>query len=445
MTMGAQPAQAWKEWEGQLIDGKYPLLRFLGGRDSTAVFLTERPEGDPAKTAIKLFLADDTIAEAQLARWSAAARLSHPHLLRLFEMGRARLGDHPCAYVLMEYAEENLSQVGRPLTTEEASDMLEGVLPALAYLHGKQLAHGHLKPSNILATDDQLKLSSDTIRPTGEWSRNLDVQDRCGPPEILVEGASPAGDIWSLGITLVDALTKHPPAWEPGAFRPSLPNDLPSVFHVPASNCLRPDPQQRWTAADFVNFLHGNVETPPSSPNKPPRAPMALRRNLLLAGVAVSALAAIAILPRFVGHRVPPAAPAVQPQDFQPETVAPPPASPDPPPKMAAPKPPTSAAGQEILKQILPDVPAKARNTISGKVRINVRVDVDASGSVVNAHNDSPASSRFFGNLALESARRWKFAPADPSPSAHPREWALRFEFVRDPRRPVSVQAVPVR
>jgi TonB family protein len=344
----------------------------------------------------------------------------------------------------MEYAEENLSQVDRPLTTEEATDMLEGALPALAYLHGKQFAHGHLKPSNILAIDDRLKLSSDTIRPTGEWSRNLDAQDRYGPPEILVEGASSAGDVWSLGITLVDALTKHPPSWEPGAFRPSLPDDLPARFHDPVSNCLRPDSRQRWTAKDFADFLHGKVQAPPSSPNKPSRAPMAQRRYLLLAGAIVLALAAIAVVPRFMNHRVAPA-PVPAPVTVQPETVAPPAAAPDPPPEVATPKLPRSAAGQAILKQVLPDVPAKARNTISGKVRINVRVGVDANGSVVDARNESPGSSRFFGNLALEAARRWKFAPADVSPSAHSREWTLRFEFVRDPRRPVSVQAAPVR
>jgi hypothetical protein len=56
--------------------------------------------------------------------------------------------------------------------------------------------------------------------------------------------------------------------------------------------------------------------------------------------------------------------------------------------------------------------------------------------------NESPASSRYFGNLAMQAARQWRFAPVDPSPSAHLREWMLRFQFVKDPKRPVSVQAI---
>ena len=40
---------------------------------------------------------------------------------------------------------------------------LEPALDALAFIHGKSLAHGRLKPSNILAADDLLKLSSDSL------------------------------------------------------------------------------------------------------------------------------------------------------------------------------------------------------------------------------------------------------------------------------------------
>jgi TonB family protein len=90
-------------------------------------------------------------------------------------------------------------------------------------------------------------------------------------------------------------------------------------------------------------------------------------------------------------------------------------------------------------------VPAKARNTIHGKVAINIRVRVDGNGSVADAHNESPDSSRYFGNLALQAARRWKFEPAEASASAHPAEWNLHFQFVRDARRPVSVKADPAR
>ena len=78
MTTGARTAQAWSEWEGQIVDGQFPLLGYLGGTAQTAVFLTERPEGEPRKAAIKLVPADDVTGEAFLLRWKTASRLSHP-------------------------------------------------------------------------------------------------------------------------------------------------------------------------------------------------------------------------------------------------------------------------------------------------------------------------------------------------------------------------------
>ena len=441
MAIGVKAARAWDEWEGQIIDGKFPLLRYLGGSERSAVFLTERSEGEPRRTAIKLFPADDHTAEAQLARWRRAAAFSHPNLVRLFEMGRARLGDISFAYVLMEYAEEDLSQVGRPLTVAEATDMLGGVLSSLAYLHGKKIAHGHVKPSNIMAVADQLKTASDTIRPTGEWRGDLDATEQFDPPEIVDRGATLAGDIWSLGVTLVEAVTKQLPLWERGAAALSLPDSLPTEFRVPAQRCLVPDPQQRWTVADFTRFLQQSAEPSALSQRESSHAPgIAKRRYLLPAGAVGLTLVAAAIVPRLVSYPETPAPPMAQPAALRPESVAKPE---DGLPKTPVREAPSKAAPQDIIKQVLPEVPVQARNTIRGKVTVTIRVAVDSTGSVVDAENESPASSRFFGNLALQAARQWKFAPMDPRRSALTNVWALHFRFVQDPKRPVAVQVAP--
>ncbi len=44
---------------------------------------------------------------------------------------------------------------------------MESVIDALTYLHGQGLAHTRIKPGNILATGDQLKISSDTLCEIG--------------------------------------------------------------------------------------------------------------------------------------------------------------------------------------------------------------------------------------------------------------------------------------
>jgi TonB family protein len=160
------------------------------------------------------------------------------------------------------------------------------------------------------------------------------------------------------------------------------------------------------------------------------------RRYILAAGVVGITVAATVIAPRVIGHRSASEPPASASAILQNEPTA----------KQSqsdAPVAKTTVEGtrgvvrQDILNKVLPDVPAQARNTIRGKINIRIRVNVDASGSVKHAISESSGSSRFFGNLALQAARQWKFAPESSN------EWILRFQFVRDPNNSVSVQATP--
>ena len=45
--------------------------------------------------------------------------------------------------------------------------MLEPILDALSYIHANGYVHGHLKPSNILVVENEVKLSSDGLIPAG--------------------------------------------------------------------------------------------------------------------------------------------------------------------------------------------------------------------------------------------------------------------------------------
>ena len=434
MAMGAKLAWSWQEWENQILDGKFRLLKYLGGSERSGVFLTERPEGEPRKAAIKIIPADPNTAEAYLSRWRESASLFHPHLIQLFETGSTTLGNISCAYVVMELAEEDLSQVDRPLASSEATEMLDATLKGLSYLHNQGLAHGHLKTSNILAIADQLKISSDTIRPAGEWRKDLDVQVQGDPPEIATSGATPAGDVWSLGVTLVNAATMQAPTWEHGAANPKLPENLPAALRAPVSSCLRKDPGQRWTVDELEAFLRRNAGARPVFQPPPSSAKSATARYLLVAGALALLVTSAAILPRFFRNSALPEQPAVK----EVSTRA---AAPVPPASITPPVP----GPRTVVNQVLPDVPAKARNTIQGKVTIRIRAGVDARGNVVDVRNESPESSRFFGNLALQAARRWKFTPVGPDGGAATQEWLLRFEFVQNPKNPVSVQAKAAR
>jgi len=475
-------AETWKQSEGQVVDWQFHLRRYLGGGERSAVFLTEHGERQPQIAAIKIVPADPRAAGLQLSRWKLAAKLSHPHLLRLFQTGRCRLANVDLLYIVMEYAEEDLAQVvpQRPLTPSEAREMLIPTLDALAYAHAHGLVHGHIKPANIMAREDQLKVASDTLCRAGELAAGVATRSLYDAPEVARGPLSPASDVWSLGMTLVEVLTQHMPAWDRARQQePVLPDTLPSPFLEIARHCLRLDPPRRWTVADIAARLGHTLsvtqkqlaEPAPKlqQSEKPPSlVPLARRRYVLPAIAAALALAVLLAVPKLVHHpgksQGARAGGVAQPT-FQP----PPPQKPQaaekrqPAPKVIAARPSSSAATSptpllpspiskplageavpgKVLQQVLPNVPQKARDTIRGTIRLSVKLDVDASGNVTTATLDVPGPSKYFARLALDAAQRWQFAPVKVAGQPVPSEWLLRFQLTRTDTRVFPVQTVP--
>src|ERR1700675_4120839 len=251
--------EQWKKWEGQTIEGKFVLGPCLSSTEFNAIYLTELSDPPGQKAVLKLVAAGAPAAELQLGLWKRAPHLTHPNLLTIFDAGRCRLEDLQFIYVVMEFAEENLGEIlpQRPPTAEEVRDVLDPALDVLVYLHGKGLAHGHLKPSNILATHDRLKLSSDSIFPIGDKRQLLRGRDLYDAPEMQSSLVSPKEDVWSLGVTLVEALTQHPPVFSSEhSADPSVPRELPDLCLVMAKHALRRDPNHRWSVAEIAARLN---------------------------------------------------------------------------------------------------------------------------------------------------------------------------------------------
>jgi TonB family protein len=257
-------SDSWRDSEGQVIDGQFPLVKHLGGSDHSVVFATQRGKDKNEKAAIKFIQADASNADAQIARWKQAAQLSHPNLIKVFECGRCQLAGMDLLYVVTDFAQENLAEFlpQRALTADETHDMLGPFVDTLSYLHGKRFAHGRVKPGNILAIDDQLKLSSDSI------CREGDVQIGAGKPDIYVAPetngkATADGDSWSLGATIVEALTQHRPEDAAGS-DPSVPDNVPQPFLDIARNTLRRDPKARWSVSGIANRLNPKSQPEPA-------------------------------------------------------------------------------------------------------------------------------------------------------------------------------------
>jgi TonB family protein len=236
-------SKAWKNWEGQIVNGRFPLRHLLGETSHSAVFVTERKDRGGAKAAIKLIAASGSVAEKQLERWRDVAQLSHRHVLPMYQSGRCRLGEIDLVFAVMEFADETLAEIlpQRALSTDEAQQMLEPVLDALVFLHQQGLVHGDVQPANILAVGETIKLSSDTIRPTGESGESGSVQT--------------SGDIYSLGITIVQALTQRSPL-DTGASIGHAAEQLPAPFDEVVRHALDADPQLRWTAGAIAVRLN---------------------------------------------------------------------------------------------------------------------------------------------------------------------------------------------
>jgi TonB family protein len=259
---------SWKQCEGEMIDGRFPLIEHLSGSNHSVVFLTERDDGQARKAAIKFIQADPANADVQLSRWKQAAQLSHPNLIKLFETGRCQLAGMDLLYVVMEFAPENLAEFlpQRALSPAETRDMLAPFLETLTYLHGKGLLHGRIKPGNILAIDDQLKLSSDSVCRVGEAPLGI-KPDVYSSPESAQGESSPAGDVWALGVTLVETLTQHTPqrtGLPADAEGLPVPDSVPQPFLDIARNSLLADPRRRWSVSEISTRLN-----PPAKPPAP--------------------------------------------------------------------------------------------------------------------------------------------------------------------------------
>ncbi len=437
--------EVWPQWQGEVINGVYPLRRFLNGSDRSAVFLTECKAQNIPNAAIKIVPAERVVTEVQLAHWRTAAGLSHPHLIRLLDAGHCQLGGHQFLFVVMEYAEQTLSQIlpHRALSPDEVREMLLPTLDALAFLHRKNLVQGQLKPANFRASITQSSLYD--------------------PPEAKDGRLSPAGDIWGLGITMVEALTQSLPWPDERSETASLPTTLPPAFVDTVQRCLSHNPASRPTAtgleaqfkrapqASVVSVPQAVVREAPGRAALPRESPKQRWLVPTTAAVLILLVAVWAGLRLFQSH--PNSPPSASSTVGVPAAASPSPETPLPaPPQVAAPAasaksseskpapprpvsrrsdqraPPLADASPSVVHEEIPNVPRGARRTIHGHIKVAVLVIVDRSGNVTDAMLENPGPSWYFARLAREAARKWRFAPADKQDS---RQWLLRFEFTR--------------
>ncbi|HEV7741852.1 MAG TPA: serine/threonine-protein kinase, partial [Pseudolysinimonas sp.] len=228
---------------GAVVADRYRLIRPLGAGGMGAVYLA-RDEALGRDVAIKIFpsaVSDDSDAMRRRDEVTLLAGLSHPGLVVLFD---AALDARP-PYLTMEHVEGQTlaARLGRgPLPPDEAEALVLAVADALAFVHARGIVHRDIKPANILlperpnSTGSPAKLAdfgiarlvdSAGITATGTV---MGTAAYISPEQATGAQVGPAGDIYALGIVLIECLTgRHPypgTALESAAARLSRQPDL---------------------------------------------------------------------------------------------------------------------------------------------------------------------------------------------------------------------------
>ena len=309
---------------------------------------------------------------------------------------------------------------------------------------------------------------------------------------------SPAGDVWSLGMTLVETLTQNLPVARTAEQQdPLFPQDVAGAFSrncAPMLASSAPKPMDSWPDRGPIGGPRS--KSPRSGSRQPksglryrepqpiarPSRPTAKRRSYAVPIAIGSALVLAAILagPRLLRrHSNAPQAPAATveqpPVASAPRQAAPPPQEhsanaynpavaeeersskpPVPVPALIHPEtahseernaaarlPVVAPVHGEVTQQVMPEVLQSARNSIRGTVKVTVRVNVDRSGNVEDAVLESRGPSKYFARAALEAARKWKFKAPMAGGRGVLSTWTLRFQFTRAETTVVPVQELP--
>ncbi len=264
----------------------YEVLGLLGKGGMGVVYKARQLSLDRI-VALKMILHAEHAGLAERQRFQAeaeaAARLQHPHIVQVFEVGT----HEGLPFLTLEYCPGgSLAQRldGTPWPIRESAHLVETLAGAAQAAHAARVIHRDLNPANVLlsATGQPKITDFGLAKLLGEQGRTQTGAVVGTPSYMAPEQASgkakevgPAADIYALGVILYELLTGRPPfkaatpldtilqvvSEEPAPvrrLRPQVPRDLATICH----NCLERDPARRYASAgalaeDLRHFLAG--------------------------------------------------------------------------------------------------------------------------------------------------------------------------------------------
>jgi tetratricopeptide (TPR) repeat protein len=304
----------------------YEVLGELGRGGMGVVYKARHLRLDRV-VALKMILAGAYAGAQECDRFRAeaqsAARLQHPHIVQIHEVGEH--DGRP--YLTLEFVDGgSLAQrlTGTPFSAAQAAPLVHCLARAVQHAHERGVVHRDLKPANILLTAEGVPKITDfglALRLDGDAANTRTGTILGTPcymaPEQAAGRAGAAGrpaDVYGLGAILYELLTGRPPflaatALEtlervreqepvpPRHLQPGVPRDLETV----CLKCLQKDPARRYASAtdlaqDLERFLSGQPIRARPTPAWERVLKWARRRPAVAGLLAVCGLAAILLM-----------------------------------------------------------------------------------------------------------------------------------------------------
>jgi eukaryotic-like serine/threonine-protein kinase len=274
------------------VAGRYELVRPLGHGAMATVDLARDVELDrpvALKRLAENLARDEDLQRRFLREARLAARLAHPNVVRVFDVGE----DDGRPFIAMEYVEgETLAELvaqRAPLAAAEAARLGTQMCAGLAAAHAAGLVHRDVKPQNLLlSTDGVLKLGDFGIAAGHDGTRLtlagtvLGTAGYLAPEQARGEEVTAAADIYAVGAVLYELLTGEPSRTagslaelgsEDGFGPPDLAARVPSAPRelVAAVNaCLSATPEDRPPSAAALARLLAPVASEAETLSLPP-------------------------------------------------------------------------------------------------------------------------------------------------------------------------------